>query len=327
MIDLKELIKAGVYFGHRTSVWSPKMKPYIWGKRGDIYLIDVSKTAQQLEKAAKFLEGVSSEGKSILWIGTKKAAGSVVKEVADGLGASSVTHRWIGGTITNRDEVKKSVSKFLHYTDIVEKSGKHHYTKKEINTIGKAADRLKKNIGGIVDLKLPIGAVVIVDPMKEQSAFREALLEKIPVVALVDTNCDPSLIDFVIPCNDDSPRSIKIILEFLAAAVEKGKEKKSAAKEEAKKTAPVKKESSEKAEKKAEPKKVEKVATKEETKKSAPVKKESSEKAEKKAEPKKVEKVATKEETKKSAPVKKESSEKAEKKETTDSKSVKPAKK
>ena len=225
MIDLKELIKAGVYFGHRTSSWSPKMKPYIWGERGNIYLIDVSKTAQQLEKASRFLEQVVLDGKSVLWIGTKKPAQNIVKEIGERLGDSYVAHRWIGGTLTNYSQVKKSVARLLHYQDILEKSEQFPYTKKELNSFQKIITCLKRNIGGIVNLSWPIGAIVLVDTAKEYSALREALLEKIPVVALVDTNADPSMIDYVIPCNDDSPRSIKVVLEYLEKAVDKGKKK------------------------------------------------------------------------------------------------------
>jgi small subunit ribosomal protein S2 len=222
MVDLKTLIKAGVYFGHRTSTWSPKMKPYIWGKKGEICLIDVSKTAIQMEKAARFLEDIVSQGKSVLWIGTKKPAQAVVKEVAAKLGACFVTHRWIGGTLTNNSQVKKSVAKLLHFKDILEKADKFPYTKKERNSFMKMAERLSKNVGGIKDLKLPLGAVVIVDIAKEHSALKEAVLEKIPVIGLVDTNCDPSLVDIVVPCNDDSPRSIKVVLDYLSQAVERG---------------------------------------------------------------------------------------------------------
>ena len=224
MIDLKALIKAGVYFGHRASTWSPRMKPYIWGKRGEICLIDVSKTARQMERAAKFLEEIVSQGQSVLWIGTKKPAQKVVHQVASELGDYYVTHRWIGGTLTNYSQVRKSVSKLLHYEDILAKADQFPYTKKERNSFLKMTDRLKKNIGGIIDLKLPLGAVVIVDVTKEDSALREAVLEKIPVIALVDTNSDPSLVDHVIPCNDDSPKAIEVVLRYLAQAVAKGKE-------------------------------------------------------------------------------------------------------
>ena len=289
MIDLKKLIEASVHFGHRISTWSPKMKPYIWGKRGNICLIDVSKTAIQLEKAAKFLEKTAAEGKPILWIGTKKAAQSTVYEIATKLNDNYVSNRWIGGTLTNNTQVKKSVSKFLHYVDILDKSDQFPYTKKERGSILKMADRLKKNIGGIVDLKLPLGAVVVVDIGKEGSAVREAILEKIPVIALVDTNCDPSLISIPIPCNDDSPRSIRILLEYLAESVEKGKNN-SADKKEAGSVKTDKKigvKPNKEVPKKPVAAKVEKVATKDE-KKVAPIEVKKAEKEDDKKEEKKV---------------------------------------
>lgn len=265
-IDLKALIKAGVHFGHQASRWSPKMDPYIWGHRRGVHLIDVSKTAYQLEKAAKFLSGIAASGKSILWVGTKKPAQEIIAKIAKSLDEPYVNHRWIGGTLTNFPQVKKSVTNLLHFDDVIKKSEQFQYTKKELNTISKQAERLRKNVGGIVNLKLPVGAVVIVDVRKEQSALKEAVVSGVPVVALVDTNSDPSLVDYVIPANDDSPKSIGLIMEYLEGAVAKGKEAaksasaKATADKEAKKATTdkeAKKASSEKvAEKKAAPKKV-----------------------------------------------------------------------
>lgn len=225
MIDFKQLVKAGVHFGHRTSVWCPRMAPYIWGHKNNVHLIDVSKTAFQLEKAAQFLEGVASEGKSVLWIGTKKAAQDPIRLAAERLNLPYVNHRWIGGTLSNFPQVKKSVTKLLHYEDVLVKDNSgSFYTKKELNRFKKAVERLKKNIGGIVNLRWPLGAVVIVDVNKEASALREAAAMKIPVVALVDTNSDPSLVNYVIPGNDDAPRSIKLIVDYLEEAARRGQE-------------------------------------------------------------------------------------------------------
>ena len=225
MIDFKQLVKAGVHFGHRTSVWCPRMEPYIWGHKNNVHLIDVSKTAFQLEKAAKFLEGVAAEGKSILWIGTKKAAQDSVRSVAERLNMPYVNHRWIGGTLSNFSQVKKSVTKLLHYEDVLTKDANSaFYTKKELNRFRKSIDRMKKNIGGIVNLRWPLGAVVLVDVNKEASALREAAAMRIPVVALVDTNSDPSLVSYVIPGNDDAPRSIKLIVDYLEEATRRGQE-------------------------------------------------------------------------------------------------------
>lgn len=225
MIDFKQLVKAGVHFGHRTSVWCPKMQPYIWGHKNNVHLIDVSKTAFQLEKAAQFLEGVAADGKSILWIGTKKAAQDSIKSAAGRLNMPYVNHRWIGGTLSNYPQVKKSVTKLLHYEDVIAKdSNSSFYTKKELNRFRKSIDRLKTNIGGILNLRWPLGAVVLIDVNKESSALREAASMRIPVVALVDTNSDPSLVNYVVPGNDDAPRSIKLILDYLEEAARRGQE-------------------------------------------------------------------------------------------------------
>jgi len=250
MIDFRSLIKAGVHFGHQKTRWCPKMEPYIWGFKNNVHLIDVSKTAIQLDRAAKFLQELAEQGKPILWVGTKKAAQDIIYQTATGLNLPYVNHRWIGGTLSNNSQVKKSVTKLLHFEDIVAKADKFpHYTKKEFSIFQKNADRLNKNVGGIRALTWPVGAVVIVDVLKEQSALKEAARMGIPVVALVDTNADPSMIDYVIPANDDAPRSIKILIDYLGQAVRKGQEAGAAAQEEkraarlaAKKPAPAKEE-------------------------------------------------------------------------------------
>jgi small subunit ribosomal protein S2 len=234
MIDFKHLVKAGVHFGHRTSVWCPRMEPYIWGHKNNVHLIDVSKTAFQLEKASQFLENIAAEGKTILWIGTKKAAQEAIRSAAENAGSPYVNHRWIGGTLSNFSQVKKSITKLLHYEDVISKDvGSTFYTKKELNRFKKSIDRLKKNIGGILNLRWPLGAVVIVDVNKEASALREAASMRIPVIALVDTNSDPSLVSYVIPGNDDAPRSVKLIVDYLSEAVKRGQEAAKVKKDEA----------------------------------------------------------------------------------------------
>ncbi len=225
MIDLKELIKAGVYFGHQKTRWNPKMAPYIWGHRSGIHLIDVSKTANNLEKAAQFLKTVAEQRKPILWVGTKQAAQQIIGDIAKKLDMPYINHRWVGGMLTNYPQVKKSVTKLLHYEDILAKSEDYNYTKKELNHLLKLSEKLKKNVGGIRKLSWPIGAIVVVDVKKEDTAVKEAAQSGIPIVALVDTNADPSAINFVIPANDDSPKSIKLILEYLEKAVQEGKDK------------------------------------------------------------------------------------------------------
>jgi small subunit ribosomal protein S2 len=220
---IKKLVEAGVHFGHLVSRWCPKMAPYIWGHRNKVHLIDVSKTARQIDKAATFLESVAASGKQILWVGTKKAAQGVIAESAQRVGMPYVNHRWIGGTLSNHSQVKKSVTRLVHHEDVIEKSVKvPHYTKKELNVFQKLVDRLEKNVGGIRTLRVPLGAVVIIDVREEAAALKEATVIGVPVVALVDTNSDPSMVDYVIPGNDDATKSISAVLEYLVQAVQKG---------------------------------------------------------------------------------------------------------
>jgi small subunit ribosomal protein S2 len=225
MVDFRELVKAGVHFGHQKSRRFPKMASYIWGEKNRVSIINVAQTAKHLQKAADFLKEVAAKNQTILWIGTKKPAQQVVFDMATKLDSPYVNHRWVGGTLSNASQVKKSVTKMLHFEDIIARSDKYpNFTKKELNVIQKMVTRLQKSVGGIRKLNWPIGAIVMVDVEKEASALQEAVVMGIPVVALVDTNCDPSLVDYVIPANDDSERSIRFLLEYLAAAVQQGKE-------------------------------------------------------------------------------------------------------
>ena len=235
MIDFRTLVKAGVHFGHQKTRWCPKMAPYIWGFKNNTHLIDVSKTATHLEKAALFLQSVAAENKQILWVGTKKAAQEAILTTATSLNQPYVNHRWIGGSLSNNPQVRKSVTKLLHHEDIIAKAEKFpHYTKKEFALFQKMVDRLQKNVGGIRHLNWPVGAIVLVDVIKEQSALKEAARMGIPVVAMVDTNGDPSMVNYVIPANDDAPRSIKLIIDYLGQAVRKGQESAAALAEEKK---------------------------------------------------------------------------------------------
>ncbi len=246
MIDFKKLIDARVHFGHKSDRWSPRMKPYIWGKKSGVHLIDVSKTAFQLERAAKFLESVAAQDKQILWVGTKRAAQETIKLVGTELKMPYVNHRWIGGTLTNWPQVKRSVTKMMHFEDVVNKADKFpHYTKKELNEMKKNLEKLQTIVNGIRNLKYPVAALVVVDVSKEATAIKEASKMGIPVVGIVDTNGDPSAIDYVIPANDDAPRSIEVLIEYLKESVERGK---AAVKEtEAKKEAAIKAEAEKKA--------------------------------------------------------------------------------
>ena len=294
MVDIKELLKAGIHFGHRTSRWSPSMKPYIWGAKNKIHLLDVSKTAFLLDRATKFLTEVAGKGGSVLWVGTKRAARVAIEATSAKLDQPYVIHRWIGGTLSNFSQVKKAMTRLLHLRDIIAKAEKDgsHYTKKELSMLTKELERLEKNVGGILNLSYPPAAVVVVDALKERAAVHEALRLGIPVVAMVDTNTDPKDINFVIPSNDDAPRSIECILGHLSGAVEIGNKAFAKKKEAEKAEAAAKKEEATKAatkaatkpaEKKVEPKVEEKKAEA----KAAEKKAEAKPATEKKAEPKK----------------------------------------
>ncbi|MBX9830638.1 30S ribosomal protein S2 [Candidatus Babeliales bacterium] len=220
-IDLKDMLKAGLHFGHKTSRWSPNMRPYIWGSKNHVHLIDISKTAFLLEKTGLELKKLAAEGGTFLWIGTKKPAQKIVQEIATKLNMPWVIHRWIGGTLSNFDQVKKAITRLLHLRDVMAKPTAH-YTKKELVMIQKEIERLEKNVGGIIELSYPPAGLIVVDAGREQSAIKEASRLGIPIVSLVDTNTDPSGVNFVIPANDDSPKSIRYVLEYLQAKVEEG---------------------------------------------------------------------------------------------------------
>ena len=221
-IDLKEMLKAGVHFGHKTSRWSPKMRPYIWGAKNKVHLIDVSKTAFLLERSGTFLKDLASQGKSFLWVGTKRPAQECMQRVANSLGMPYVINRWVGGTLSNFEQVKKAITRLLYLREIVAKPTLH-YKKKEIVMLNKEIERLEKNVGGIIDLSFPPAALIIVDAKKEHSAVKEATQLGIPILALVDTNTDPSGVNFVIPANDDAPKSINFIMDYLASCVKDGR--------------------------------------------------------------------------------------------------------
>ena len=223
MIDLKELLKAGVHFGHRTSRWSPKMKPYIWGAKNKIHLIDISKTALLLNRATKFIRKITSDGGSILWVGTKKAAREIIEKTANSLDMSYVIHRWVGGTLSNFGQIKKAITRLLYLQEIVSKPSAT-YSKKELSSLHKEITRLERTVGGILNLSYPPAALIIVDAKKERSSVTEALRLKIPIIAIVDTNTDPTDINFVVPANDDAPRSIACIIDKLAAVAQEGKD-------------------------------------------------------------------------------------------------------
>lgn len=215
---VKDLLEAGAHFGHQKSRWNPKMKRFIFGERNGIHIIDLAKTLQQLRNAVSFVKELITQRRTILFVGTKKAAKAIVREQAERCGEFYICERWLGGTLTNLSTIRQSVKKL----DRIEKriaSGGEGLTKKEVSLLTKEQIKLEKNLSGIRGMKKPPGLLIIVDPSKEDIAVLEAKKLGIPVMALVDTNCNPDPVDYVIPCNDDAQRSIKLILETLTDAV------------------------------------------------------------------------------------------------------------
>lgn len=224
VISMKQLLEAGVHFGHQTRKWNPKMKPYIFMARNDIHILNLEKTSEQIDKAYLFVRDVVASGKNVLFVGTKKQAQEAVKEEAERCGMFFVNSRWLGGTLTNFKTILKRIER-LNKLNQMEKVGEFDLLpKKEVATLKAERDKLEKNLGGIKDMREMPGVIFVVDPSNEHICVREAVSLKIPMVGLVDTNCDPSGIDYVIPGNDDAIRSVKLIASAIADAVIEAKE-------------------------------------------------------------------------------------------------------
>ena len=221
---VKELLEAGVHFGHQTKRWNPKMKKYIFGERNSIYIIDLEKTAAKLQEAASFLKEVASRGGTILFVGTKKQAQEVVVQEAKRCGMAYIAHRWLGGTMTNFETVKRRIDRLRYLLALrQDPTEAEKYSKKEWGHLQKEAARLQQNLEGLLGLDKRPDCVVVVDSKKEEIAVEEANRLKIPVVGLVDTNCDPDKIEYVVPGNDDAIKSIRLVLSALADAVLEGR--------------------------------------------------------------------------------------------------------
>ncbi len=221
---MKQLLEAGVHFGHQTRRWNPKMKEYIFTDRNGIYIIDLQKTVKKVEEAYNFLRQLGKEGKSVLFVGTKKQAQEAVKEEAVKCEQFFVNQRWLGGMLTNFQTIRRRIDR-LRVLEKMEADGVFSVLpKKEVAELNKEKDRLEKFLGGIKDMKSLPGALFIVDPRKERIAVAEARRLGIPVVAIVDTNCDPDEIDYVIPGNDDAIRAVKLLTGKMADAVVEGKQ-------------------------------------------------------------------------------------------------------
>ncbi len=236
-VDIKQLLEAGAHFGHKTSRWHPKMAPYIHSKRDGNHIIDLTKTVENLEVALAFLEKTASEGKQVLMVGTKRQAKDIVKATAEATDMPYVTERWLGGILTNWQTVGGRV-KYLKDLENKMESGQlaSKYNKLEVQRFQEEIDAMNETYGGIKNLQPRPGAVFVVDIIHEANAIREARKLKIPVVALVDSNADPSLVDYPIPANDDAIKTIQLISDYVKAAIEqgKGKIKKSEPKEDKK---------------------------------------------------------------------------------------------
>ncbi|MGI6257651.1 MAG: 30S ribosomal protein S2 [Anaerovoracaceae bacterium] len=224
VISMKQLLEAGVHFGHQTRRWNPKMAPYIFTERNGIYIIDLQKTVKLIDKAYAFMREVSESGKPILFVGTKKQAQAAIQDEAERCGMYYVNQRWLGGMLTNYKTISARIRRLNDIKKMREDGTFEKLGKKEIQSLMHEHDRLEKFLGGIKDMKGMPGAVFIVDPKKEKIAIKEARILGIPVVGIVDTNCDPDDVDYIIPANDDAIRAVKLIAGSMADAIIEAKQ-------------------------------------------------------------------------------------------------------
>lgn len=224
-ISMKLLLEAGVHFGHQTNKWNPKMKPYIFGARNNIYIIDLQQTVGLFQTAYNFVIDTASQGKEVLFVGTKKQSQEAIKEEAMRCGMPYVNQRWLGGMLTNFITIKKSIDRLNTLTAMFNDDSIKAFPKKEITKLQKEKEKLENVLGGIRNMKSQPAAVFIVDPNREHITVNEAKKLRIPLVAIVDTNCDPDDIDYVIPGNDDAIRAIKLFTSKFADAVLEGKKR------------------------------------------------------------------------------------------------------
>ena len=232
VVSMKQLLEAGVHFGHQTRRWNPKMAKYIFTERNGIYIIDLQKTVKKLEEAYNFVRDISVEGKPVLFVGTKKQAQDSVKEEAQRAGAYYVNARWLGGMMTNFTTIRRRIDRLGQLKAMEEDGTFELLPKKEVIKLRLEIEKLEKFLGGIKEMRQLPGALFIVDPRKERIAVAEAKKLGIPIVAIVDTNCDPDEIDYVIPGNDDAIRAVKLISGTMANAIIEGREGQMGAAEE-----------------------------------------------------------------------------------------------
>lgn len=224
VISMKQLLEVGVHFGHQTRRWNPKMKKYIFTERNGIYIIDLQKTVKKVDEAYNFIKSVSEEGGKVLFVGTKKQAQESVKEEAERAGHYYINQRWLGGILTNYKTISKRVKRISEIEKMEEDGTFDVLPKKEVVELKKEYNRLIKFLGGIRDMKSMPQALFVVDPRKERNAIAEARKLNIPIVGIVDTNCDPDEIDYVIPANDDAIRAVKLLTGKMADAILEGQQ-------------------------------------------------------------------------------------------------------
>ena len=225
VISMKQLLEAGVHFGHQTRRWNPKMAPYIFTERNGIYIIDLQKTVKKAEEAYNFIKEISAEGKDILFVGTKKQAQEAIEEEAVRSNMHFVNNRWLGGMLTNFSTIKTRIKRMEEIEKMEEDGTFEVLPKKEVIKLKGDLEKLQKNLGGIRNLDAEnVGAMFVVDPRKEKNAIAEAKILGIPVVAIVDTNCDPEEVDYVIPGNDDAIRAVKLITAKMADGIIEGRQ-------------------------------------------------------------------------------------------------------
>ncbi|NLI95686.1 MAG: 30S ribosomal protein S2 [Synergistaceae bacterium] len=224
VVSIKQLLECGVHFGHQTRRWNPKMKPYIFTERNGVYIIDLQKTVKGLEKAYDFIREVSKSGGSVLFVGTKRQAQEIVREEALRCGQFYINQRWLGGLLTNFPTIRKRVNRMVELQKMEEDGTFEKLPKKEVSVLRKQKDKLEKYLIGIRDMKDLPDALFIIDPRRETIAVQEARKLGIPVASIVDTNCDPEVIDYPFPGNDDAIRAIKLMFSLMANAVIEGRQ-------------------------------------------------------------------------------------------------------
>ena len=221
---MKQLLEAGVHFGHQTRRWNPKMKEYIFTERNGIYIIDLQKTVKKVDEAYNFVREVAQNGQDVLFVGTKKQAQDAIREEAERVGMYFVNNRWLGGMLTNFKTIRKRIERLEQLHKMEEDGTFDLLPKKEVSKLKHDMEKLERFLGGIKDMKTVPGAMFVVDPKKEKIAIAEAKRLNIPVVAIVDTNCDPDEVDYVIPGNDDAIRAVKLIAGAMADAILEGRQ-------------------------------------------------------------------------------------------------------